>query len=278
MRETACVLILTLLGCASSAPPPAPPVETATVEPPSRPITIVDAPPPVIAERPEPTPAESPALARLRADSDSLRQDAKDIAKNEPPEVRVLAAEKLVVIAKQVDDSDERSASVYDAMAEIGGDALADFLFAEAERESLATGRRRAAFVAAESAQPGDETRAQRRSKIAADLIAVAAKEPKNKDGTAEAAAVATRLTPGFRRCYDKSRAVEPNLEATFVLNLNVDARGAVTRSKAEATPAKELARCVEAIGKNVLFAPLASGPTSVGIPIAFGPKLIRTL
>ncbi len=277
MRETACVLILTLLGCAGSAPPPAPLVETATVEPP-RPITIVDAPPPVIVEQPPPQPAENPALARLTAESNSLRQDAKDIAKNEPPEVRALAAEKLVVIAKQVDASDERSTLVYDAMAEIGGDALADFLFAEAEREGLSTARRRAAFVASESAQPGDDSRAERRSKIAADLIAVASKEPKSKDGTAEAAAVATRLTPGFRRCYDKSRAVEPNLEATFVLNLNVDARGAVTRSKAEATPAKDLARCVEAIGKNVLFAPLASGATSIGIPIAFGPKVIRTL
>jgi hypothetical protein len=167
---------------------------------------------------------------------------------------------------------------VYDAMAEIGGEALADFLFSEAERESLATARRRAAFVAAESAQPGDESRAQRRSKILAELIAAAAKEPKSKDGTAEAAVVAMRLTPGFRRCYDRSRASQPDLEATFVLNLDVDARGAVTRSKAEKTPARDLARCVEAIGKNVLFAPLVGGGKSIGIPIAFGPKVIRTL
>jgi hypothetical protein len=282
MRGPAWMLLVSFFGCAASPPPPAPAPAPAAPSPP--PIVVVDGPPPAFLDPlPEPAPPEpeppptNPRLDRLTADSDSLRRDAKEIARDEPPEVRAKAVEKLRAIAKEVDTNDERSAIVYDAMAELGGTELADFLLSEAERESLSTERRRAAFVAAESALPGNGSRAERRTKIAASLVAVASKEPKSKDGTAEVATVAARLTPGFRRCYDRARISQPELEVTFRLALRVDSRGTVIQSKAEATPAKDLARCVEAIGKSALFTPLTSGGTTVIIPIAFTPTPVSS-
>lgn len=284
-RFAALFVGLVAAGCTSA---PQPSVARPPAEPPSRPITIVDAPPPTLAEpppEPEP-PAANPVLERLTADSETLREDAREIAKRQPLAVKIEAIDKLLEVGKEINARswpdagarDRRAEEAYDAMAEVGGDELADFLLSEAETQTLALPRRRAALVAAESALPGDAPRASRRSAIAAELVKLGAKEPKVTASVTEAAAVTGRLAPGFRRCYLRALETAPDLEVRFNLSLTVDGRGVVILSKADATPAKDLARCIEGIGRAALFSPLAGGGTTIVVPIAFTPNRIRTL
>lgn len=155
-------------------------------------------------------------------------------------------------------------------MTELGGDALADFLLSEAERAEIALPRRRAAFVAAESAAPGDTSRKDRRATITKELLRLAAKETPFEVSVREVAEIVSRLRPGFQRCYRRARADNPTLEATFKVNVRVDARGAVTEAKAEPTPAKDLARCIEGMVRATLFPPPKGGSSNITIPIAF--------
>ncbi len=281
------VWVVWLTSCASATPAPAPtPVDPPPPELP--PIRIVDAPPPTIAEPPSaPEPAAAnPLLERLTIDSTTLREDANEISKRQPLPVQAEAASRLLAIGKEInakawDDPalrDGRAVAAYDAMAEIGGDELADFLLSEAETSSLGLERRRAAFVAAESAVPGDTGRTKRRADIAAELLKLGPKGSRGSLDMQEAMAVIRRLHPGFRRCYRRARDMDPTLEVRFRLSLDVDARGAIKSSKAEATPAKDLAKCIEAVGRGALFSPPGGSGTVIDVPIAFSPNGVRTL
>jgi hypothetical protein len=307
------VWVVWLTGCASATPAPAPtPVDPPPPELP--PIRIVDAPPPTVAEPPAaPEPAASnPLLERLTADSTTLREDASEISKRQPAVVQAEAAARVLAIGKEINSKawrdkaratieqantsagrgataeqldaqvasfqDQRAVAAYDAMAELGGDDLADFLLGEAESATLGLERRRAAFVAAGSAVPGDASRASRRAGISAELVKLGAKEPRGSLDTQEAMVVTRRLAPGFRRCYKRAREIDPTLEVRFRLSLDVDARGAVKSSKAEATPAKDLAKCIEAVGRGALFSPPGGSGTVIDVPIAFTPNGVRTL
>jgi hypothetical protein len=278
------VMPFVFAGCGGAQPAePASP----TGEPQLPPITIVDAPPPVrVAPREPEPPKQDPAISRLTVDSETLAEDAKDILRNHPPELRVAAAERLVALVREVDSRasetetwrDARVGLVFDAMAELGGAALADVLLDEAERASASLPRRRAALLAAETALPGDAARLERRKAIAVALLGLAAKEAPTPNGKEEAILITRRLTPGFRRCYDRAQEAKPDLDVSFELSLEVDARGAVSSARAAATPAKDLARCVEAIGRAIVFPPIAGGKTTVVVPIAFTPNRIRSL
>ncbi len=287
MRRLSLVGFLAATGCAGAPAPSPTPVATVTVDDtPLPPIEIVDAPPPTIAE---PPPAETnPLLEQLTADSENLPELGASIAKHQPLAVKLDAADRLLAVARTVDSEawgagkdpglrDARAIDTYDAMAEIGGEKLADFLLDQAETTALSPARRRAAATDAESAFPGDASRSKRRAKVAGELAQLAAREslaPAN----AEAAAVTKRLRPGFRRCYERALEAEPTLEVSFRLNLTVDARGGVSLSKADATPAKDLARCIEGVGKSALFAPIAKNSTVIVVPIAFNPSRVRSL
>ncbi len=306
------VWVVWLTSCASATPAPAPPVDPPPPELP--PIRIVDAPPPTVAEPPPaPEPAASnPLLERLTADSTTLREDASEISKRQPAVVQAEAAARVLAIGKEINSKawrdkaraaieeanasagraataeqldaqvasfqDQRAIAAYDAMAELGGDDLADFLLSEAESNALALERRRAAFTAAESAVPGDTGRAKRRAAIAAELVKLGGKGGRGSLDVQEATAVTRRLSPGFRRCYKRAREIDPTLEVRFRLSLDVDARGAVKSSKAEATPAKDLATCIEAVGRGALFSPPGGSGTVIDVPIAFTPNGVRTL
>jgi hypothetical protein len=286
MRRGLFAMLVTTAGCASTPAPAPAPVATVTVDdPPLAPIKIVDAPPPTIAE---PPPETNPLLEQLTADSENLRELGQSIAKHQPLEVKLEAADRLLAVVRTVDSEawaagkepqlrDARAIGAYDAMAEIGGDKLADFLLDQAETTRFSLARRRAAATDAESALPGDVDRSKRRIKVAGALAKLAAKESL-ASADAEAASVTMRLRPGFRRCYERALEVESTLEVRFNLNLTVDVRGAVSSSKADATPAKDLARCIEGVGKSALFAPIAKNSTVIVVPIAFNPNRVRTL
>lgn len=106
MRLSTGVLFVFLAGCtsASAQPSPKPPatVELPPAEP-LKPLTIVDAAPPVIA----PKPVADPLLDGLVADSPTLRQDARQLAR-ERPEATQQAAEKLIAIVRALEARDGR--------------------------------------------------------------------------------------------------------------------------------------------------------------------------
>lgn len=89
------------------------------------------------------------------------------------------------------------------------------------------------------------------------------------------AAQVVRQMHPGFRRCYARALAKDPDHAGVLMVRLELDANGSVTHARAEPRQgmSEALLRCIEAVARRAQFAPPEGGQATLTIPLTLQPK-----
>jgi hypothetical protein len=119
-----------------------------------------------------------------------------------------------------------------------------------------------------------DGLRAARVASLVTELDQLVAQAPHPLGPGDDAVQVLSALTPDFKECVSKTLAKVPDLDTKGLLTLEVGDDGAVTGSNAEGLEPKELAKCIEDVGKKAHFDMKGVGGAFVlRIPFKFRPR-----
>jgi hypothetical protein len=299
-RHLPCALLVLASAACASAPDPAPP---AGPHPEATAPLVLPAPEPEARER---IPAAVVALIqRLGEGSRTLKEDAAAIARSGSVPGRRAATERLFEMGLRIGAADWREAhraeleqanrsvnieatpeqfeaqlvlwqdetlsAVFEAMGEIGGAEIADFLLAEAARSGSSTVRRRAALEHADRVV--DRRDPERREVLAQahrDVGAAIASEMRRPGTLPDASVIVASMRAGFKRCYQQALAIDPQLSVKVRLTLTVDGSGFVKDATVSEGAPAGLVECVKGIGKSARFAPPQGGGTTLVVPLNF--------
>jgi hypothetical protein len=270
LAQAAVAVSVSLLGCASSAPPPA---------------SVVEIMP---AEAPLPTPGDR-LLALLTDDNPEIERVSMWIVGIGDRDAIRAAGPRLVALARAVGSERWRRADlarmqedeappappagdretqallpILASMSHVGGPAVIEYCFALAADEAAPMDRRRLALrVLDRVLDPRDAARRVRRAELAARLPSP------GPDPGPSPQRIAAYLQRSFRTCYARALRQDPAFSAHIRLTLRVGADGRVSSAIDGKLPA-DLARCIEDAVRGVRSLEPGQAAAAIVLPFTF--------